>query len=90
MGYALYPPTSDLSFLQPESKETNYHTTDSSGGESMSIRISMREDNKWRVNIDSEEWELKSRAELDAVLKTLFNIKMTKGNLNQKVKGGTG
>jgi hypothetical protein len=46
----------------------------------MGIKIKMDREN-WRIQIDNEEWEFKSRAEMESNLKVLLDMKESKGRI---------
>lgn len=46
----------------------------------MAIKIKQN-NQKWRLNIEDEEWEFETRAEMEKGLKILLDLKERKGNI---------
>jgi len=50
----------------------------------MAITIKQRAE-VWRLIISEEEWEFNNRADLEKALKTLLDMKTTRGNLKKPI-----
>jgi len=49
----------------------------------MAIKIKLNQE-KWRIEIDSEEWEFEDRKDFDTNLKILLDLKQNNGRLKQR------
>ena len=51
----------------------------------MAIKIKQQE-KTWRIEIDCEEWQFDSRADMEKGLKTLLDLKEKKGQIRRMIK----
>jgi len=50
------------------------------------ITIKQREESKWKLFINDEEWNFKDRKEMETALKQLLDLKVKNGSLVRKEK----